>query len=139
MTIKEFFRQVREAERELYLIRRQQEHIRDMAVSLRGMSQNGIRSPSRRSRVEDAGVRIADLEAALNERAMAYNDLVERAQRIIDQIPQMKFREVLTLRYLCGHSWRTVSDEMDFEDPKSVYRVHGLALMAAKKIYEDTT
>ena len=66
MTIKEFFRQVREAEREMYLIRRQQEHIREMAVSLRGMSQNGIRSPSRRSRVEDAGVRIADLEAALN-------------------------------------------------------------------------
>lgn len=139
MTIKEFFRQVREAERELYLIRRQQEHIRDMAVSLRGMSRNGIRSPSRRSRVEDASVRIADLETALNERAMAYNELVERAQRIIDQIPQVKFREVLTLRYLCGHSWRTVSDEMDFEDPKSVYRVHGLALMAAKKIFEDTT
>ena len=139
MTIKEFFRQVREAERELYLIRRQQEHIRKMAVSLRGMSQNGIRSPYRRSRVEDAGVRIADLEAALNERVMAYNELVERAQRIIDQIPQVKFREVLTLRYLCGHSWRTVSDEMDFEDPKSVYRVHGLALMAAKKFFEDTT
>ena len=139
MTIKEFFRQVREAERELYLIRRQQEHIRDMAVSLRGMSQSGIRSPSRRSRVEDAGIRIADLETALNERARAYNELVERAQRIIDQIPQMKFREVLTLRYLCGHSWRTVSDEMDFKDPKSVYRVHGLALMAAKKFFEDTT
>ena len=134
MTAKEFFRQVYEAERELYLIRQQRRHIWEIATSAHGMSQNGIRSPSARSRVESAGVSMADLEADLDASKSKYEAIVMQGQEIIRRIPQQRFREVLTLRYLCGHSWKTISDEMDFSDPKSVFRVHGLALLAAQKI-----
>lgn len=135
MTVKEFFRQVQEAERELYLLRQQREHIWEVATGIHGMSQNGIRSPSKRSRTETAGISMADLETNLGASRAKYEAIVNQAREIIRQIPQQKFREVLTLRYLCGHSWRTVSDEMRFRDPKSVFRVHGLALLAAEKIF----
>ena len=64
----------------------------------------------------------------------ADNALVRQAQDVIRQIPQARFREVLTLRYLCGHTWRTISDEMDYADGKSVFRVHGWALQAADAV-----
>jgi len=131
---KEYFRRVIIAEKELYLIRQQREHIREMALGIHGMSQGTVRSSARRSRVEEACVRLADLEDDLNEREANYVRTVEEAKNVIDRIRQPRFREVLTLRYLCGHSWRTVSDEMDYSDPKSVFRVHGLALTAAEKI-----
>lgn len=111
----------------------------DIATRLSGQSETHIRSPGQRSRVENAAVRIADLDAAMLADIQRYTALVDQARRIIAQIPQPKFREVLTLRYLCGHSWKTISDELDYADEKSVFRVHGFALLAAEKIFQNTT
>lgn len=134
MQAKAYFEAVRGAERQLWLIRQQQRHAMEMATKLGGQSEVHVRSPSVRSQVETAAIRLADLDSDMQRDVQRYMELVKEARRIIRQIPQEKFREVLTLRYLCGHSWRTISDEMDYNGEKSVYRVHGYALAAAQKI-----
>ena len=134
MTAKEYFRSVRKAERALWLIRQQQQHAFDMAVRLSGQSETHIRTPGARSMVENAAIRLADLDSSMQEEISQYMALVEQARQIIKEIPQERFREVLTLRYLCGHTWKTISDEMDYSGEKSVYKVHGWALQAAQKI-----
>jgi len=140
MTVKQYFESVRQAERELKLIRRQQEHALELGTRLGGAgSETHIRSPGVRSPVETAGIRLADLDTELQSEAERYLALVAEARALISKIPQERFREVLTLRYICGHSWRTVSDDMDYADSKSVFRVHGYALKAAEKYFENTT
>ena len=138
MTIKQYFESVRQAERELKLIRRQQEHTLELATRMGGAGgETHIRSPGIRSPVETAGIRLADLSSELQSEAERYLALIEEARRLISRIPQERFREVLTLRYICGHSWRTVRDEMDYAGEKSVYKVHGWALQAAEKIFSE--
>lgn len=139
MTAKEFFLSVRDAERELYQIRQQKQHTLEMATGKGGMSEVRIRSTGQHSAVENAAVRLADIADRLDEEEKRLVRLIEKAEKIISKIPQAKFREVLRLRYLCGHSWRTVSDEMDYSNPKSVYTVHGYALAAAEKVIRTLT
>lgn len=134
MSAKEFFEQVRQAERELYLIRRKQAHWEEVATRLSGVSEVHIRSTDMHSPTEMAGVNLADLDSQMQEEAQRYLEIERKARWVIDHIPQQRFREVLTLRYICCHSWKTISDEMEYQDEKSVYRVHGWALQAAEKI-----
>ena len=139
MTIKQYFERARQAERSIWLIKRQQEHAMAIATSMGSTSETNIRSNTKRSRVETAGVLMADLTADLQSELAQYTAIVTEARSLISKIPQQRFRDVLTLRYLCNHSWKTISDEMDYADPKSVYRVHGFALKAAEKYFVNTT
>ena len=134
MTAKEFFQSVLDAEKELYQIRKQREHTVEMATKMGGKSDIRVQVSGQRSQVEDAAVRLADLADRLDAQEKKLVERIQRAEKIISRIPQAKFREVLRLRYLCGHSWRTISDEMDYTHPNSVYTVHGYALEAAEKV-----
>jgi hypothetical protein len=86
------------------------------------------------SPTEDVALHLADLGHDLDEEEAKYTAIVKEAKWVIEQIHQERFREVLTLRYICGHSWKTIRDEMDYAGEKSVYKVHGWALLEAGKI-----
>jgi hypothetical protein len=60
--------------------------------------------------------------------------IISRAERVIKQIPQEKYRQILEYKYLCGKSFRWISDELDYTDPNSIYRAHGWALKEAQKV-----
>ena len=135
MDARTLFHSVRDAERALWMIRQQREHIREMSTKICGSGGDArIRNPNKRSYVEQAACRLADLDMELYQETEKYATLVHEAREIIKKIPKPKLREVLTLRYLCGHSWRTISDEMEYADEKSVYRAHGYALLEADRI-----
>jgi len=136
MNAKTYFERVHQAEKRLYLIRRQREHWAEMATKLSGVSDVKIQTTEVRHPTEDAAIHLADLHRELDEEEKKYVAIVQEAKRVIEQIPQERFREVLTLRYLCGHSWKTIWDEMDYAGQKSVFRVHGWALQAAQKILD---
>lgn len=133
MEAKEFFQSVLDAQRAIYAIREKQEHYTEMATGMSGMSETNIRSSSRRSRVEAAAVGLVDLSDKLDKEAEKYLARIRQAEQIIQKLEKPRHRQVLTLRYLAGHSWRTVADEMDYKDIKSAFRVHGWALMEAQK------
>lgn len=133
MNAKEYFERVAGAERRLYLIRKQREHWEDMVSKLSSVSDIKIRSTNIHSPTEEAAEHLVDLTRDLEAEEARYTALVREAKEVIDKIPQERFRTVLTLRYICGHSWRTIWDEMDYTGSKSVYKVHGYALREAQK------
>ena len=47
-----------------------------------------------------------------------------------------KYRKILSYRYLCQWSFRSISDELKYDDPNSVYRAHGWALVKAQEILD---
>ena len=134
MTAREVFQAALDAEKEIRNIQRRKQHYLDMATGMSGMSETVIRSQSGRSRVEKAALELVDLADRLDREAEQYTAAVKRAEDLIGKLKKPRHREVLELRYLAGHSWRTVADEMDYQDIKSAFRVHGWALLEAQKI-----
>ena len=133
MTARDILQAAMDAERDLMLIREQRRHILDMATSTSVGSEVYV-SSSGSSKTERAAVKMADLEDDLIRSEQVYEQRVLRARRLIGRLEKKRFREVLTLRYLCGKSWREITDSMAYQDEKSAFRVHAWALKAADEI-----
>ena len=133
MRAKDYMRSVYQAEQELRLIQRKRQHYIELAtslsVNLEALPGGNLTS----SRTETAAIGLADLAEQLSVKAKKYSALVTEAQSMVDEIPQLKFRKLLTLKYLVGMSWKSVSDELDYDDEKSVYRAHKYALQELQK------
>ena len=136
MKAKAYFLQVLAAEKELKLIRAKIRHYEDIGLSITGGSMDSpVVSHSRgSSRVEAAAMGIFDATRALEEKAKEYVAVIQRAERLIALLPQERYRQILTYRYLCGWSFRSITDELKYENPRSVYKAHGWALREAQKI-----
>lgn len=134
MTAKEFFRQVRRAERELKIIKAKLEHYEDLGFSLGGAV--GVIGNKQRgsSRVEMAAIGKVDVLRDLVDQQREYMGIIARAEDIIRQVPQEKYRLILTYMYLLGKSPKWISDELEYNDPNSVYRAKGWALWEAQQI-----
>ena len=134
MTAKEFFRQVRRAERELKIIKAKLEHYEDLGFSLGGAV--GVIGNKQRgsSRVEMAAIGKVDVLRDLVDQQKVYMGIIARAEEIIRQVPQEKYRLILTYLYLLGKSPKWISDELEYNDPNSVYRAKGWALWEAQQI-----
>lgn len=134
MRVKDFFRQVQRAESELKILDAKLRHYEDLGLSLGGSS--GVIENKNRgtSRVELAACGAVDALSALMDKKREYMAIISRAEAIIEQIPQERYRQILTYRYLCQWSFRSISDELQYNDPNSVYRAHGWALTEAQKI-----
>jgi len=89
------------------------------------------------SRTESVAVGIVDTLDALNAKLGAYSAIVRYAEEMIEKIPQENYRRLLSLRYLAGMSFRSVSDEMNYTDRNSVYRAHGWALVELGKVMRN--
>lgn len=137
MTAKEIFQDAMKAQKEIKLLNGRRAHYIEMATSLSGMSEVYIRSTEKRSRTEAAAIGLVEVADKLGEQGERYLAQVRNAEEIIARLEKPRHRQLLTLRYIEGLSWRSVSDEMGYKDPQSVYRVHGWALLAAEKILRE--
>lgn len=134
MTAKEFFLQVRRAERELKIIKAKQEHYEDLGFSMGGATGVIGNKQKGTSRVELAACGAVDASMDLSRQIAEYMAIIARAEHVIRQIPQERYRQILEYHYICGKSLRWVSDELEYKDQNSIYRAHGWALSAAQKI-----
>ena len=134
MKAKEYMQHVAKAERELKLITAKRRHFQDLAESMGGGMGTTAAKPSGASRVECAAVALADLTTELDVKAAEYTAMIRKAEGLINKLPQEKFRQVLTYKYLVGMSWKSISDEMKYQDEKSVFRTHGYALRELQKL-----
>ena len=136
MRAREFFRTVRRAENELKILQAKVRHYEDLGlmITTSGSPGSGQRGASR---VEMAAVGIVDATASLTDQIREYSAIISRAQTVIDRIPQDRYRQILTFKYLCGWSFRSISDELMYENPNSVYRAHGYALHEAQRVLDE--
>ena len=135
MTAKTFLLSVLKAERELALICDRRRHYEDLIVAIGANTGKAvIGKPSGVSKVETAAVGLVYLAEQLRKKEEEYVRIIKKAEELIGKLPQQKFRDVLTRRYLIGESWKTIRDKMDYKDEKSVYRCHGYALRELQKL-----
>ena len=139
MKAKDFFSQVRRAEKELKILNAKLRHYEDIGLSIGGSSGVIGNKQKGTSRVELAAIGAVDVFRELYDQQKEYMAIIARAEQVIMDVPQEKYRQILNYRYLCGWSFRSISDELKYNDPNSVYRAHGWALREAQKIINAQT
>ena len=134
MTAKEYMMRVRRAENELETLAARKRHYEDLIVTM-GSSPDAVRvQHGISSKTETVAVGLVSLAEKTEAKIEEYVKIVHEAEDLIGKIPQDKFRKILILKYLCGHSWKLIQDEMDYADAKSVFRCHGYALKELQKV-----
>lgn len=135
MRAKDFMLEVARAEEELKLLASRKEHYMELATSL-GSSWGGseIKPSSNSSKTETAAVGLVDVMEIIDRQVAEYTKLIYRAEALIAQLPQERFRKVLTLQYLCGMPPKDVGEVMGYKDRKSVFRVRAFALQELQKL-----
>ena len=135
MRAKEFMESVKQAEIELVMVSAKRNHYYDLMNSI-GSKMSGVvvTTSQGSSKTETAAIGIYEMTKMLEEKEKEYVGLIKKAEELIAKLPQEKFRQVLTLKYLCRWSWRSIQDEMEYKDKKSAQRCNGYALRELEKV-----
>lgn len=86
-----------------------------------------VSGTTQRSPMENAVVKLIDLEHEINDDIDRLVDLKRELNEFISEIDNHAYRIVLELRYLNGNTWEEVSAVMGY-DLRWIYRLHGKAL-----------
>ena len=117
------------------LINARLRHYHDLGISIGSPIGSAIGSGQRgSSRVEMAAIGAVDASMDLEQQRRDFVAIIARAEQVIRAVPQEKYRQILYYRYLCDWSYRSISDELGYNDPRSIYRSHKWALIAAQEI-----
>ena len=101
------------------------------------MSDAPVSASKGSSRVEMAAVGFTDTLDTIRRKIGAYSVIISDAEKMIAKIPQERYRQLLTLRYLAGMSFPSVGDEIGYRDRNSVYRAHGWALWELQQVLDQ--
>lgn len=135
MQAKTFLLSVQTAERELIRISAKKRHYADLAMSIGAKMRVVVVSKTDNgSKTEVAAIGLVEMQEMLDKQEKEYVALVKKAEALIAKIPQEKFRDVLTYKYLCNWSWKSIRDQLGYKDEKSAYRCHGYALKELQKV-----
>ena len=134
MRASEMFHAAQQAEEELKILRARVRHYEDLGLTITSTGNASGSGNKGASRVEIAVVGMIDAARDLEAKMAHYAAIVAHAENVISRIESQKFRQILTLHYLCGWSLKSISDELGYRDTNSVYRAKGWALRAAQQI-----
>ena len=131
MTAKEYLRRAGIMDRKINLDLRRLEELRDLSTKLSGGSFEQSFNPNKAQEATFAKTmdRIIDLERKITEEIDAYVDFKETALGMIREVPDFDQRELLEMRYVGQMSWEEISARSG-RSLRSVYRIHGMALLA---------
>ena len=133
----DYMKQVAKAERDMNMLKAMLQHWEDIGLTI---TPNNSGMPGKKgagSRVEAAAIGMVDLECDLRAKIDDFSRLVNEAREFIEKIPQARYRAILSLKYLSGWSWGSISDELHYKDRNSVYRAHGWALKELGRVMEN--
>ena len=118
------------------------EQAENISAALSGVSvRHGISS-----KVESIGIQLADLPVDITKRLNEYQRrinrqidlLVDRKQvalDIIEQIEDARCRALLTLRYINGYRWATISDMMKYNEHYVRLELKAQAISEFERVY----
>jgi dynactin complex subunit len=94
-------------------------------------------SPNRNiHKMEDAIVKLTDLESELNADIHALASLKVDITHMIKRVENRQERNVLEKRYLCYETWEQISVDMDYSI-QHTFRIHDQGLKEIEKFLED--
>lgn len=134
MTVKEYLRRVRDAERELRAVEREYQRARDDITNLKAMEYD--RDKVGNSHIGDLSDAIVTLEKYAERVNARWDELIafrEEAKKQLEQIKDWRYRAVLEQRYLLGESWEQIAVGMGY-NYRWILRLHGKALQEFQKL-----
>ena len=135
MDVKELLRQLPQMEARIRSKEAQIRKYREMATRATSSTEAArVSGTGSRSRVEDAVVKICDLEAEVRRELYELEARRGQAVSVIGRVSDIRFRDVLEMHYITGWSLRRVAAEMHY-DERWVQILHGKALNAAREIF----
>lgn len=133
MTAKEWLKRGWKLDQEIAALERTKQATRERLMSVTagydGEPVQGTRDPHRYDR-------LMELEEKINQRI---DQLVAVKREIVDaiaQVPDSRYRTLLTERYLSFRTWEQIADYMSI-DPRHATRLHGWALLSLEQIIEN--
>ena len=132
--VKEWFRQMPKIEARIRSREAQIRKYRDMATRATSSTEaTRVFGSSNRSRVEDAVVRICDLEQDAREDLNELKRYRRDVMAVIRRIRDVKRRDILEMHYVTGWSLERIADEMHYH-VRWVQILHGQALTDARDV-----
>lgn len=138
MRAKEYLRQLGTLDR---AVRSRMKQLADMKADMtyvKGTSYDSVRvqtSPSGESQALRQVEEIADLEAQITQELAAYHKLRHKIVTEIEQLPDLRYQEILTMRYIEGMSLQEIADEMGYAY-QTIRMLHGHALSMYENLYK---
>lgn len=89
-----------------------------------------------RSRVEDAVVKLADIQSLLGRELDRSREVLYKAEELVGRL-YGKYYDVMSRRYLEHMSWEKIAADLGY-DKRWVFRLHGWALCElGRQIFEE--
>ena len=88
------------------------------------------------SKIEDAIIKIIDLEDEINKDIDRLVDLKTDITHLIKKLDSHEYQILLEQRYLCFKSWEQISVDLGYSI-QHTFRLHDTALQELSKVYKD--
>ena len=137
MNIKEYLNQARYIDRQIDAKLEHQSHLNSIIFKATSAISDMPGSPSRDiTKRERAIEKVIDLEKEIDDEIDRLVDKKRELQTLINQIDNREYRLLLELRYVNISTWEKIADIMGLS-LRSVYRMHGAALIEADHFYKN--
>lgn len=134
MDVKDWFRQMPQIEARIRSKDAQVRKYRDLATrATSSMEATRVSGTGNRSRVEDAVVRICDLQVDATEELEQLRRYRRDVMAVIRRIQDVRHRDILEMHYVTGWSLQRIADEMHYQ-VRWVQILHGQAMNEARKV-----
>ena len=128
MNAKEYLSQAYRLDQRINSKLKQVTNLRDLAARTTAtIHPERVSGTKQRSPMENAIVKIIDLEHEINNDIDRLVDMKREISAVISTLKTPIHRIILELRYLEGKNWEEIAHAMDY-DLRWVYRLHGRAL-----------
>lgn len=127
MTAKEYLSQAFRLDERINSKIQQLESLNALATKSTSTLSDMPKSPNRSSRMEDAIVKIVDLQDEINKDIDSLVELKAEIMRAIKAVDNIEYRTIFEKRYLCFLTWKQIAVDLDY-NVRHLYRLHGEAL-----------
>ena len=135
MRAKEYLKQLGRLDRAVHRRMKQLADMKADVTYVKGTSYDSVRvqtSPSGTPQAIKQVEEIADLEAQITCELAAYHKLRHKIVTEIEQLPDLRYQEILTMRYVDCMSLQEIADEMGYSYDWTQH-MHGYALLEFQK------
>lgn len=137
MTAKEYLSQAYKIDDDINSKLEQIASLRELATKATTVISDMPGSPNRNlHKMEDAIVKLTDLEAELNEDINRLATMKVDITRMIKRVTNRQERNVLEKRYLCYETWEQISVDMGYSI-QHTFRIHDLGLQKIEEFLKD--
>lgn len=113
------------------------ERLRSLTLKITSSLKDDVVSASgSQDKLGDAVAKIIDLQDEINQSIDLYVDRKREVNRVLEQITDVDYLQVLSKRYLLYESWEQIAMEMGYTY-RHITRLHGEALQAVRKILTE--